>query len=239
VLWACFLFGIEDFDNRQFSVKMPAMITLMAEARETLGKELVADRAAGRLPVVIYGGKEVNRSLFVNTKEFNKVLNKAGESTLVTVVIGDEKKEVLIHEVSRHPISGEVVHADLLVVDVKKPIQVSVPLVFEGVAPAIKDLGGALVKVMHELEVEALPKDLPHDITVDISVLTTLDSQIHVSDLKLPHGVTTEAEPEEVVASIAVAGEEVIEEEGPADLSSIEVEKKGKDEEEGEGEGSK
>ncbi|MFA6416489.1 MAG: 50S ribosomal protein L25 [Candidatus Paceibacterota bacterium] len=209
------------------------MITLMAEARETLGKELAADRAAGRLPVVIYGGKEAARSLFVDTKEFKKVLAKAGESTLVTVMIGDEKKDVLIHEVAHNPISGEVVHADLLVVDTKKPIKVHVPFIFEGVAPAVKELGGALVKVMHEIEVEALPKDLPHDIVIDVSVLNTLDAQIHVSDLKLPHGVTTEADPEEVIASITEAGEEVVVEEGPADLSAIEVEKKGKTEEEG------
>jgi len=215
---------------------MPSMITLMAQTRETFGKKLADARAAGRLPVVIYGSKESTQPLFVDLKEFKKVLSIAGESTLVTLEIGGQKKDVLIHEVAHHPVSGEPIHADLLAVDTNKPITVHVPLVFDGVAPAIKELGGALVKVLHELEIEALPKDLPHDIKVDISVLVTLDSQIHVKDLVLPKGVTTEVDGEEMVALITEAGEEVVEEEGPVDLSAIEVETKGKKEEEGEAE---
>lgn len=215
---------------------MPSMITLMAQTRETFGKKLADARVAGRLPVVIYGSKESTQPLFVDLKEFKKVLSIAGESTLVTLEIGGQKKDVLIHEVAHHPVSGEPIHADLLAVDTNKPITVHVPLVFDGVAPAIKELGGALVKVLHELEIEALPKDLPHDIKVDISVLVALDSQIHVKDLVLPKGVTTEVDGEEVVASITEAGEEVVEEEGPVDLSAIEVETKGKKEEEGEAE---
>jgi len=76
-----------------------------------------------------------------------------------------------------------------------------------------------------------LPKNLPHDIVVDVSSLKTLEDQILVSDLKLPAGVTVTVSPEEVVVSVTEAGEEVVEEEAPADLSSIEVEKKGKVEE--------
>lgn len=210
------------------------MLTLQAERRETFGKDLVAGRASGRLPAVIYGGKEAPESLWLDLKDFNKVLSSAGESTLVTVQTGADKKEVLIHEVVKHPVSGQTIHVDLYAVDTKKPIRVSIPLVFEGVAPAIKDFGGALVKVLHELEVEALPKDLPHDFIVDISSLIALDSQIHVSDLKLPAGVTMISEADEVIASITEAGEEVKEEEAPVDISAIEVEKKGKTEEEAE-----
>ncbi|MEK7091630.1 MAG: 50S ribosomal protein L25 [Patescibacteria group bacterium] len=210
------------------------MLTLQAQRRETFGKDLVAGRAEGRLPAVIYGGKNPAEALWLDVKDFNKVLSSAGESTLVTVKIGDDKKDVLIHEVVKHPVSGKTIHVDLFAVDTKKPIRVSIPLVFEGVAPAIKDFGGALIKVLHELEVEALPKDLPHDFIVDISGLVALDSQIHVSDLKLPTGVTMIAEADEVIASITEAGEEVKEEETPIDISAIEVEKKGKSEEEAE-----
>jgi large subunit ribosomal protein L25 len=85
--------------------------------------------------------------------------------------------------------------------------------------------------VLHEVEIKALPNDLPHGIEVDISVLENADSQIHASDLKLPKGVTLVTEAEEVVASISVAQEET-EEAAPVDLASIEVEKKGKKEEE-------
>jgi large subunit ribosomal protein L25 len=103
-------------------------------------------------------------------------------------------------------------------------------------APAEKNLSAMIVKVMYELEIEALPKDLPHEITVDLSSLTDLDSRITVGDIKLPAGVKTDVDPEEVIASVSVAGEEVDEEEGSVDLSAIEVEKKGKTEEGGEGE---
>ncbi|OJI08854.1 MAG: 50S ribosomal protein L25 [Candidatus Vogelbacteria bacterium CG22_combo_CG10-13_8_21_14_all_37_9] len=207
------------------------MLTLTAERREIFSKDLDAERSKGRLPAVIYGAENSAESLFLDFKEFNKVLASAGESTLVTVLLGADKKDVLIHEVAKHPISGQAVHVDLFMVDVKKPIQVEVPLVFEGVAGAVKDFGGALIKVLHELEVEALPKDLPHDLIVDISLLTQLDSQIYVSDVKLPVGVTMITAMDEVVASVTEAGE-VVEEEVPIDISEIEVEKKGKTEEE-------
>lgn len=210
------------------------MFTLTATKRETFGKDLAGARKDGQMPVVVYGAGKEAETFFVITKEFKKVLSGAGESTLVSLTGDAGGKDVLIHDVAYGPVSGEPVHADFLAVDKSKKIKVDVPLVFEGVSAAVKDLGGVLVKVLHEVEVEALPANLPHDIKVDISSLTTLDSQILVSDLKLPTGVSMETDGEEVVAAISVAGEEVKEEEAPVDLSAIEVEKKGKTEEEGE-----
>jgi large subunit ribosomal protein L25 len=131
-------------------------------------------------------------------------------------------------------VSSEVIHADFYVPEKGKKVEVEVPLEFVGVSTAVKDLGGTLVKVMHEIEVEALPKDLPHSIKVDISKLIDVEAQILAGDLALPEGVSLITEAEEVVASIAVAEEEK-EVAAPADLSQIELaEKKGKKEEEGE-----
>src|SRR3989344_8055656 len=93
-------------------------------------------------------------------------------------------------------------------------------------------MGGTLVRVLHELKVEALPLEIPHSISVDISALATLESQILVKDLKVPAGAKVLNDPEEVVAAISVAKEEPVEE-APVDLSAIEVEKKGKKDEEG------
>ncbi len=208
------------------------METLTAEARTIFGKQLAPYRKAGKLPVVVYGGKSEAKPLFLSTKEFKKVFAHAGESSIVSVAMPDGTKEALIHGVDFHPVTGEPLHADLLVVDMSKPIRVNVPLEFAGESPAVKDLGGALIKVLHEIEIEALPKNLPHNLTVDISALATLDSQVLVKDIAVPAGVTVIAEPEEVVASITVAGEEVKEEEVPVDLSAIEVEQKGKKDEE-------
>jgi large subunit ribosomal protein L25 len=212
------------------------MTKLIATKRDIFGKKLSDARKAGRLPAVFYGAKEENTPLFVDTKAFKKVLEEAGESTVVTIKTETGEHDVLIHDVSYDPITGEPIHADFLAVEKNKPIRVEVELVFEGVAPAVKDLGGALVKVLHEVTIEALPRDLPHNLKVDISSLTTFDSQILVSDIKLPTGVTMITDPKEVVAAVTQAGEEVVTDETPIDLSSIEVEAKGKKEEETEAE---
>jgi large subunit ribosomal protein L25 len=206
------------------------MLKLQAEARETFGKQLKRARKDGKMPAVMYGAGTESTPLFVPLPEFKKVLKEAGESTVVVVETPAGTKEVLIHEVEVHPVSEEPLHADFYVIDKTKAIQVAVPLRFGGIAPALK-LGGTLVKVMHELEIETLPMTIPHELEVDTTALVDLASQILVKDIYLPPGVMLISEPEEVVAAIAVAKEEV--EEAPADLSAIEVEKKGKKEEEG------
>lgn len=206
---------------------MASMLTLQAEGRTIFGKKLKLARGAGKLPVVVYGPKDKPLSLFVGAAEFKKLFATAGESSLITVKFGPESKDVLINEVVRHPVTSELIHADFYVVDKTKTITIAVPLTFTGVSPAVKDLGGTLVKVKHELEVETLPMNIPHNIEVNINLLLNLDSQILVKDLPIPTGVTVLGDAEAVVASISVAKEEPVEA-PPVDLSSIEVEKKGK-----------
>lgn len=211
------------------------MVTLTATARETFGKRLAAARAEGLLPVVIYGRKQEATSLFVNTKEFKKAWKEAGESTVVQLEAPDAEHDVIIHDVAWDPVTGEPIHVDLYAVEKDKPIEVDVELVFEGVAPAVKDLGGTLVKVLHELTIKALPRNLPHNLIVDISKLETLESQILVKDVVLPTGVSVLNDPEEVVAAVTAVQAEP--EEPAAEtmtIADIEVEKKGKQEEEGE-----
>ena len=207
------------------------MFKLSAKTRDISGKKVIGLREGGEMPAVIYGGKDETKNILVNTIEFKKVFKGAGESSIVTLDLDGKKTDTLVHEVQFNPVTDEPVHADFYTVSQDKEIEVDVPLVFEGIAPAIKELGGSLIKVLHELPISALPKNLPHDIVVDVSVLIAMDSQILVSDLKLPAGVTATVEGDEVVASITEAGEEVVEEAAPADLSTIEVEKKGKKEE--------
>ena len=113
-------------------------------------------------------------------------------------------------------------------------MEVAIPLEYIGTSPAV-EAGANLVKVLHELEVEADPMNLPHDITVDISVLAAIGDKIHVKDLKLPAGIELKVDAEEVVALAQEVVEEKEEEVAPVDLSAIEVEKKGKEEEAPEG----
>jgi large subunit ribosomal protein L25 len=208
------------------------MKTLTATKRSKADK-LGEVRAKGMIPAVVYGASVENTPISVSSIDFVKAFKEAGESSTIVVDIEGKKVDVLIHDVQFDPVKSYPLHADFLAIDMNKPVEVSVALEFTGVAPAEKSGTGTLVKVMHELEIKALPKDLPHAITVDISSLAELGSQIHVRDLTLPNGVALVTSEEEVVALIAAQKEEKEEEAAPADLSAIEVEKKGKKEEEG------
>ena len=188
-------------------------------------------KKGGEIPAVFYGAGKTSTPISISLVEFKKIWHKAGESSTVKISMTDGDIDTLIHEVQTHPITDEPIHVDFLAIDMNKKIQVGVAIDFEGISGAVKSGLGTLVKVLHEIEVEALPKDLPHKLIVDISKLATIDDQILVSDIKLPTGVVIITEPEEVVASIAVQKEEV-EEVAAVDLSAIEVEKKGKKDEE-------
>ncbi len=135
-----------------------------------------------------------------------------------------------------HPVTGKPIHADFYVFEKGKKIKVDVPLEFVGTAPAIKELGGTLIKVLHTVEIEALPKDLPHGIEVDIASLVNFDSVITAKDIVLPAGVELAISDEDIVASVSEPKEEVEEVSAPIDLSTIEVAKKGKEAKEGAGE---
>lgn len=215
------------------------MNTLTAIKRSKTDK-LAIVRSNGMVPAVVYGVRVENTMLSVPAIQFEKVLKVAGETSAIVLEIKDEKGEikkvdVLIHDMQLDPIKGFPIHIDFLAIDMNKKVRVNIPIEFTGISPAEKDGIGNLVKTLYELEVEALPKDLPHNITVDLSSLVSLDSQIHVEDISLPSGVEVITEKDEVVALITAIKEESTEE-TPVDLSAIEVEKKGKKEEEGESE---
>jgi large subunit ribosomal protein L25 len=209
------------------------MISLSIEKRDAAAK-LSDIRKAGKIPAVYYGPKEASTSISVNAIEFKKVLKKAGESSVVVLKDGSgDEHESLIHDLDIHPLSGDVRHADFYVFEKGKKLEVAVQLNFVGVAPAVKDKGGILVKVHREVTIEAAPKDLPHELEVDISKLVELTDTIHAKEIKLPSGVELKIDPEEVIASIAEAKEEVEEAPVAPDLSAIEVEAKGKEAKEG------
>lgn len=209
------------------------MTTLQAQFRTT-GENLDAIRGSGSLPAVFYGAGKETTSITVPAMAFEKALKEAGESSTISLIMPDGTLDVLIHDVQLDPVKHIPTHVDFLVVDMNKPIEVAVPLEFVGVSGAVKGNLGALTKVIHELEVSGLPKNIPHQIEVDISVLETLENQIHVKDLKLPAGVTAMADADDVVALVSAVKEEV-EEVAPVDLSAIEtVDQKGKKEEEAE-----
>ena len=188
-------------------------------------------RKSGGIPAVFYGAGQTTTSISVAVSDFKKIWRAAGESSAVKVRTPKGEIDTLIHEVQVDPVTEEPIHVDFLAIDMTKKIQVKVPLVFQGVSEAVKNGLGNLVKVLYELEVEALPADLPHDLPADLSKLAVLNDQIFVSDIKLPTGVTVLNHPTDVIASIVAQVEEKEEVPEPVDLSAIEVEKKGKQEE--------
>ncbi|MEK7606173.1 MAG: 50S ribosomal protein L25 [Patescibacteria group bacterium] len=214
------------------------MQTLNVTARDM---EVAPDtlREEGKVPAVFYGPKEASTPVTLNRKEFEKVWRAAGETTVVVLQGIDEDKDVLIHEVDVHPVTDIVQHVDFYAVEKGKKVKTHVPLEFIGESAAVKNLGGTLMKVVHEIEVEALPKDLPHTIKIDISSLETFQSHISIKDIGAVHGVEIIGNPDDTIVSVTEPKEEEVEVPVEAiDMDAIEVEKKGKKEEEGEGEAS-
>jgi large subunit ribosomal protein L25 len=209
------------------------MLSLTVEKRDAKVRAYKI-RLAAKMPAIYYGPKQAATSVSVSMIEFKKAWKKAGESSVIILKDGSEEHEALIHEVDIHPVTGEPRHADFYVIEKGKKVQVKVPLVFAGTSPAVKDKGAILIKVLRELEIEAAPKDLPREINVDLSTLVEFNDTIHAKDIKLPAGVELKVAPDEVVASVAEAKEEVIEAPTAIDMSAIEVEAKGKEAKEGE-----
>ncbi len=200
---------------------------LAIKERSTIGKANERLAGTGNIPAVFYGPKEQSTSIEVSARDFDKVLKEAGESTVVVLSGIGADKDALIKSVDFDPVSGVPRHADFYVLEKGKKVEVNVPIEFTGEAPAVKQ-GANLVKVLHEIEVEAMPANLPHEIIVDVSGLTSIDQQILVKDIVPPAGVEIKTSGDEVVVLIAAAHEEK-EEAAPVDLSAIEVEKKGKE----------
>lgn len=206
------------------------MLTLKVEKRIDSGDSAAALRRGGSVPGVVYGAHQTATPVAVSAIAFGKILKEAGEATIVSLTGLGEDLPTLIHEVDLDPLTNLPRHVDFYAVTKGQKVEVAIPLVFEGVSPAV-EAGANLVKVMHELEVEADPMNLPHNIVVDISILVALGDKIHASDLSLPSGIKLVTPAEEVVALVQEIVEEKEEEVAPADISTIEVEKKGKDEE--------
>lgn len=143
-------------------------------------------RADRKIPAVCYGNSKDNTHLTLGYQDFRKLYKEAGESSLVELSVdGGAAEKVLVHSVDYDPLTDAFQHVDFLRVNMKEKITTHVPVHFEGVAPAVKDLGGFLTHGKTEIEIRCLPTDLLHDITVDISSLTEYHSHITVGDLPI------------------------------------------------------
>ncbi len=203
------------------------MLELHIKTRD-VKENLETIRESGNIPAVFYGPKEENTPVTLDAREFARVWGEAGGSTIVDLKGVGEDKEVLIHDVVKHPVKGNPIHVDFYCIERGKKLTVNVPLEFVGEAP-VEKIGGIVVKVMHELEIEVQPRNIPHTIEVDLSPLTDFDSSISIADLHLDETIEPTADVNENVASVTQAKEEPKEEEVERDISDIEIESKGKD----------
>ena len=201
------------------------MLTIDAKIRELKGRKTEELRREGMIPAVLYGPGVENKDLTVTGKEFANLFRQAGKSSLVGLRVENEAKNfmVLINDLSVDPVSGKTIHIDFYQPDLKKEIEADVPLVFVGESPAVKDLGGTLIKNFDEIAVKALPADLPREIKVDISVLKNFDDAIAVKDLTVAGKVELLKNPEEIVALAAAAQkiEEELEKPIEEDVDSV------------------
>ena len=209
------------------------MLQLNTETRNIFGKKLKNSKKEGKIPAVVYGKGKESKPLFVNLNEFKKIWKNIEEATIVKLK-GGSSDDVLVYDTEKDPVRGEFIHVDFYALDVDKPITADVKIIYEGVSPAVKEKGGVLVKVLHTLEIEALPKDFPHEIKIDVSKLINIGDRIIVKDLVFGKSVKVNSKDDQIIVLAKPHAEEKVDE-TPRTIEDVELsEKKGKKEEEGE-----
>jgi large subunit ribosomal protein L25 len=225
----------------RYDEKTMGKLTLKTKIRKVFGKKNKILREKELLPGVVYGRKTQPLALEMNLKEFLNLYRQAGETDLIDLVMDNEGKEltkqVLIQAIDRDFVTSQPIHVDFYEVEMDKPVTAHVPLVFINEAPATKN-GGVLVKSMDEIEIEALPKDLPHTLEVDISSLDEFDKTLYIRDIKIPQGVKILVKEDTPVITInAPITEEELKAELGEEKTVSEVEVEGEKKEEGVEEG--
>lgn len=183
---------------------------LIAEKRVVLGRKVRKLRREGLVPAHVFGHKIKTEHLQVKESEFKKVYDKVGETGIIALTIGAEKKPVLVRSVQIHPVTDDTLHIDFYQVNLTEKVKVNVPLEITGEAPAVEKKIGLLLTPVSEVEVEALPGDLPENIEIDITNLAEIDDEIKVKDLKVDRSKIEILVDEELV--VAQIGELVTKE---------------------------
>ena len=214
-------------------------IILNAEPRTVTGKQVRQLRREGKLPAVIYGSKIDSKAITLDLRGASKILSGATSSSLVTIVLDGKEYPSLVREKQIDFILGTLKHVDFLAVSLKDKIKASVSIIFEGEAPAVKEFNAILSSGLSQIEIEALPQDLPESFTVDISVLVNLGDSILVKDINVPENVEILSDPEELVlfassmkAEAEEEEEEIVAEDKLDETGEPEVIEKGEKEEE-------
>jgi len=185
-------------------------VVLKASKRNVIGKQVGALRRAGKLPAVLYGHSIDSTPITLDAHETSLLLSRLTSSSLVTISLDGKEYPTLVRERQRHPVKSHLIHLDFQALSLTEKTYASVGIELTGTAPAVKNFDAVIVTGVTELEVEALPQDLPERVVVDISVLAEPGDSIHVRDIQLPGLVEILTNPDEVVVSATAAKVEEI-----------------------------
>ena len=198
---------------------------LKASTRELLGKRSRRLYGEGKLAAVVYGHNTKPTPLTLERLEFQKVFVKSGSTHLVDLVVdGDRTEKVLVREIQTHPRRLGPIHVDFYQVNLEEKITVEVPIHLVGESAAVKRGDADILQPLHSLRVECLPSDIPEAFEVDLTPLEEIESELRISDITLPKGVTVLIDPEELVVKIIKKREMKVEEEAPAVEAAVGVE---------------
>jgi large subunit ribosomal protein L25 len=201
-------------------------LQIAVDARTASGKQTKRLRADGIVPGVVFGKKAGSVPVQLNAKAFEALYREAGRTSIIKVSVdGGRPTSVVIKSVQRNPLTGRALHVDFFAPDLTHEMQADVPIAFTGEAPAVEETGGTLFTSLDHLKVKALPADMPHEISVDVSTLVDLDASIFVRDLTVAENITVLNDPDELVAKVMpprveeepVLAEELEEGEEPAE----------------------
>ena len=181
-----------------------ASVSLKASPRSTTGKGVARKlRAAGRVPAIIYGHAREPQPLELNAHELQLLLEKHPyQSTVIELELGSASARTLIREIQRHPYKKLVLHVDFQELVAGEKVTVRVPIQFTGTADGVKNGGGVLDQIMHELEISVDPANIPHHVVVDVTPLV-IGHSIHAGEIQLPDGVTLESDADATVCVCA------------------------------------
>jgi large subunit ribosomal protein L25 len=183
---------------------------LRAEKRKVLGRKVKKLREEDILPANVYGKGIKSLALQLDLKTFLPVFEKEGETGLIQLRIKGEKKirPVLIHNVQFGPVSDQPIHADFYQVDLKQKVTTEIPVETVGESPAVKEKNGVLFQPLAEIEVEALPAELPDKFEVSLGDLKEIGDMVSVGDLRIPKGVKVLTSENEILAKVEAPEEE-------------------------------
>ena len=200
--------------------KTKEQINLSAELRTLTGRKVKKLRQQGILPANIFGNKITSTPIQVDLKDFQKIYKQAGETNIINLSLKGESKTrpVLVSNVHIDPVTDTPIHVDFRQIDLTQKVTATVPVKLIGTAPAEEENGAVIVQIISELDVEALPTDLPDSLEIDISGLKQFGDFLSVKDIKIdPSKVKIDAEPDQQVVQAQEPKEEEIEAAPPAE----------------------